>query len=75
MSPSDETPKQSLTARLSSSRDCGENTGNGIRSVSVHVGYEGVRLGNTGVNVRLWAMRMPLGDESGGGWVHGCVSV
>ena len=29
----EETPRQSLTARLSSSRDCGENTGDGVRGL------------------------------------------
>ena len=49
------TDSQSSTARLSSTRDCGENTGVGVRNVWMWIWV---------INVR---MRVPVGDKSLGG--------
>ena len=47
----DEGPRQVVSrARLSSSRDCGENTDNEVNRVRAHLGYEDARLGNAGVD-------------------------
>ena len=67
--PSDETPGQvASTARLRSSRDCGENADNGVNSACVHVFYEDARLGNTGVDEGV-------GDAKGAEEGYPCVDM